>query len=94
LFLELRKRVEDPAYAGLAVRRRFVGIGGAVADGKVLLDVVVIEHRETKILQVVYTTCSAGGLTGRLDGGQKKSYQNPNDCDDDQQFDKRKGATS
>jgi hypothetical protein len=49
-------------------------------------------HRDPNLLQIIFARHIASGLAGRLNRWQKQLYQNANNRNYDQQFDKAKAV--
>jgi hypothetical protein len=58
------------------------------------VNVVVVVECESNLFEVVFALGSASSFAGLLDGGEQESDENGDDCDDNQQFDEREGATT
>jgi hypothetical protein len=88
----MRQRIHDPtgAWLGYAWRRFATFVEEAHANGKVLLDVMMIEYGESEILEIIRARGSPRGLARRLNRRQQQCDQNANDRNDDQQFNQRK----
>ena len=60
-----------------------------VGGWKHLMDIVVVVKCQTELLEVVFALRSPRRFARLLDGGQEKSDQDGDDCDDDQQLNQR-----
>lgn len=60
---------------------------------KTLVHVFVRLHRKSNVLHVARALHTTSRFTRRLDGGKKKTDQDTNNCDYDQQFDERKSVS-
>jgi hypothetical protein len=56
--------------------------------------VFVLDHCQCELLQLACALRAAGSFTCGLNGRQQKRDEDPDDRDDDQEFDQRKGGTS
>ena len=72
----------DPRGGGTGVARR----------GEHAIDVAIVLDGEAQLLQVVHALRPAGGLAGRLDGGEEQCDQHGDDGDDHQQLDESKAT--
>ena len=84
-------RLGAPAHPGCARQ----DVAGPVPTSRQREDVVgrvVVVQRQADLLQVVDALGAAGGLAGRLHGGQQQADQDPDDRDDHQQLDQRESA--
>ena len=73
-----------------------VGVAGRGANRAGRKDAVrlpIVLQGQTNLHQIVGTGNSPGGLACRLHGRQQQRDENPDDCDDDQQFHQRKPAS-
>lgn len=52
---------------------------------------LIVEGRQTELLEMVHALQLASGFSGRLHGRQQQANQKTDDCDYHQQLDQRKG---
>jgi len=63
-----------------------------IAGGKPLAGIVMGQHGQANLLEVVLTTAPAGRFPGRLNGRQQQAHERADNGDDDEQFDEGKPA--